>query len=210
MSPPMATDVHYVCQWESAELAGRFLDGSMAARDDPRWARSGARTAEEYEFWSWRACGLACLEMLLQADASRAGVVALAVEAAERGAFVVTDTVVRGLLYRPFARWVGSAFGLPLDVVENDSIQDLVRRVGTQGPFIASVHPTIRNAGAGHWPPRRGGHLVLVHSCTEDTVTVHNPSGERTETQRDVVIEHDHFRRYYAGRGMQVLDGPTT
>src|SRR5262249_3230247 len=39
-----ASGVPYFSQWESAELAERFVDGSLDLADDPRWAASGART----------------------------------------------------------------------------------------------------------------------------------------------------------------------
>ena len=53
--------VPYFSQWESPEFVGRFLDGSLRAAADPRWASSGALTPGEYEFWSHKVCGLACL-----------------------------------------------------------------------------------------------------------------------------------------------------
>jgi len=57
--------VPYFSQWESPELAAEFIDGSRRAADDPRWADSGASTPEEYEFWSHKVCGLACLKMIM-------------------------------------------------------------------------------------------------------------------------------------------------
>jgi hypothetical protein len=44
-----ASGVPYFSQWESAELAERFVDGSLPLADNPRWAVSGARTPAEYQ-----------------------------------------------------------------------------------------------------------------------------------------------------------------
>src|SRR5215471_10921804 len=57
--------VPYYSQWESPELVGRFIDGSLRPAEDPRWAASGACSPAEYEYWSTKACGLACLKMIL-------------------------------------------------------------------------------------------------------------------------------------------------
>jgi hypothetical protein len=60
-----ASGVPYYPQWESAELAERFVEGSLDLADDPRWAASGARTPAEYGYWARKVCGLACLKMIL-------------------------------------------------------------------------------------------------------------------------------------------------
>jgi hypothetical protein len=60
-----ASGVPYFSQWESAELAARFVDGSLPLAEDPRWAASGARPPAEYEYWAGKVCGLACLKMIL-------------------------------------------------------------------------------------------------------------------------------------------------
>lgn len=60
-----ASGVPYFSQWESAELATGFVDGSVDLADDPRWAASGARTPAEYRYWARKVCGLACLKMIL-------------------------------------------------------------------------------------------------------------------------------------------------
>ncbi|MDQ2845923.1 MAG: hypothetical protein M3Y77_06160 [Actinomycetota bacterium] len=199
--------IPYVCQWASPDLVRNFLNRTVPVRADPRWAASGAESLEQYEFWSRRACGLACLAMLLGPDTCP-GVVALAVQAEAQGAFVVDGDTVQGLLYRPFARWVERDFGLELDIIEDDNVEALAQRVSSGQPFIASVHPSIREASPAHRPPARGGHLVLVHGSDETSLVLHNPSGDRPSTQHDVVISREHFQRYYAGRGMQVIRGP--
>jgi hypothetical protein len=60
-----ASGIPYFSRWESAELAERFVDGSLDLADDPWWAASGARTPGEYRYWARKVCGLACLKMIL-------------------------------------------------------------------------------------------------------------------------------------------------
>jgi hypothetical protein len=195
----------YVCQWESRELVGQFIAGTLPVRQDPLWERSGATTRDEYEFWSRRACGLACLKMLLRRrGVPCAGTVELARTAHDRRCFVIHAGGVRGLLYRPFAAWVADQYDLDVEVVENDTVAAVMSRVTTDTPFLASVHPSIRHASPGHIPPARGGHLVLVHSSSMETLTFHNPSGDRPQTQENVTLDCKLFERYYAGRGMQI------
>lgn len=58
--------VPYYAQWESAALVPDIIGGTLSAADDPLWQRSGAASREEYAFWSWRLCGMACLRMALE------------------------------------------------------------------------------------------------------------------------------------------------
>jgi hypothetical protein len=37
-----ASEIPYFPRWEPAELAERFIDGSLDLAADPRWATSGA------------------------------------------------------------------------------------------------------------------------------------------------------------------------
>src|SRR5258708_36283534 len=55
----------YFSQWESANLADKFWSGKMRVLDDPKWKNSGAKTKLDYLNWSWSACGMACLKMIL-------------------------------------------------------------------------------------------------------------------------------------------------
>lgn len=57
--------VPYYAQWESPDLVPDIIAGTLSAADDPLWQKSGAASPEEYAFWSWRLCGMACLRMAL-------------------------------------------------------------------------------------------------------------------------------------------------
>ena len=125
---PAPQPVPYRCQWESPELVPQFLAGRLRAAADPRWAASGAADPAEYEFWSWRTCGMACLRMIAAyrgIDAPPA--VPLARQCAEAGGYIVHPDHVDGLFYWPFADWIKTQFGIsatvwtdfPADAIEN-------------------------------------------------------------------------------------------
>lgn len=198
-----ADDVPYFSQWESPELVARFLDGSLRAADDPRWASSGASTPAEYEFWARKVCGLACLKMLL---AWRGRPVPPTMRLVERalayGAYVRDADHVRGLIYQPFTEWVGAEYGITAETARDLPASELVLHAAAGTPVIASVHPWVR------WPqripPERGGHLVLVTGLAGGMLRFHNPSGLPGESQRDVLLRPADFARFTAGRGILV------
>jgi hypothetical protein len=83
---------------------------------------SGAESPEEYEFWSWRSCGIACLRMILeyhgQTDLPSVG---LARECEEIGGYVRNSDGVRGLIYAPFVEWIRRRFSLTTSYVSSQA-----------------------------------------------------------------------------------------
>lgn len=195
--------VPYYSQWESPELVPRFVDGTLDPAADPRWAASGARTAAEYGFWSPRVCGLACLRMIL---ASRGRPVPPTMALVERAlawrAYIPDGDRVIGLIYRPFADWVGAEFEIKAEVCTDLTVGTIADAAAPATPVIASVHYSIR------WPdctpPTTGGHLVLVTGAAAGLLRLHNPSGLPGVSQRDVVLPATDFGRFFAGRGLLV------
>jgi hypothetical protein len=195
--------VPYFSQWESGHLAERFVDASLDLADDPRWAASGARTPAEYKYWARKVCGLACLRMIL----ARRGLpvpttMALVERALGWQAFVLQGDRVAGLIYRPFADWVASEYGITVEVAPELPLEAVAAQASPDTPVIASVHPWIR------WPdrepPDRGGHLVLVTGAVGGVLRLHNPSGLPPSSQRDALVTETDFARFYAGRGMLI------
>ncbi len=196
-----ASGVPYFSQWESPELAPRFIDGSLRAADDPQWALSGARTPQEYEYWSGRVCGLACLKMIMGWRGLPVPATMRLVEAALAWkAYVPAGDHVAGLIYRPFAEWVAKDYRIAVEVAPQLSLQLLASLAAPGTPVIASVHKWVR------WPdripPERGGHLVLVTGAADGLVRLHNPSGLPGASQRDALVEMAAFARFFAGRGL--------
>lgn len=196
--------IPYLAQWESEGLVGAFLAGGDAAAD-PLWACSGAETAAEYARWAEHLCGVACLRMVL---ATR-GVEMTAFDAmralrAYGGYVEEADGAIRGLVYAPAVAWLAQAHGIAARIIL-DLDAAAVPVLLEEGLFIASVHPAIRDPrGAA---PGRGGHLVLVHGVTPDgALVLHNPSGDRPETQADARVEIADFARFFARRGILVAN----
>ncbi|SIT47881.1 conserved hypothetical protein [Paraburkholderia ribeironis] len=107
--------VPYYTQWGSPAWVRAIVEQQRDPCDDPHWQRSGFADPEHYRFWAQRLCGLTCLESALDywriGHAPRA---ALLDEALRHGVYRMReDGGVDGLIYRPFAVWVASAFGVP-------------------------------------------------------------------------------------------------
>lgn len=198
-----ASGLPYYSQWESAELVPRFLDGSMRAAQDPRWADSGARTPQEYEYWASKVCGLACLKMILAARAMPVPPMMRLVEQALRWrAYIPDGDRVIGMIYQPFADWIARDFGITATVLPDLPLADLIAAASPQTPVIASVHYWIRHPE--QVPPDRGGHLVLVTGAPGGLIRLHNPSGIPDVSQRDALIAVPDFERFFAGRGLLI------
>jgi hypothetical protein len=118
------------------------------------------------------------------------------------GAYVPDGERVRGLIYRPFADWVGPDYGIDAEVATNLPMDALIAHVAAGSPVMASVHSWIR------WPertpPERGGHLVLVTGVVDGMLQLHNPSGLPGVNQRNALIRADDFGRFAAGRGIVI------
>ncbi|MGF6774311.1 hypothetical protein P3T18_006826 [Paraburkholderia sp. GAS199] len=203
MSEPILrhADVPYYTQWGSPDWVRPIVEERRDPCDDPAWQRSGFTDPERYRFWAKRLCGLTCLESVLDywriAHASRA---ALLDEALQHGVYRLReDGGVDGLIYRPFAQWVGAAFGIDVDVLPQATLEELATRIDHDTFVIASVSPEIRYPDRPN--ERRGGHLVLLHGRDREGVWFHNPSGIAPH-QADAYLPLATMARFYAGRGM--------
>jgi len=193
--------VPYYCQWESPELVPAFIDGSLSAAEDPRWSDSGAQSPQEYEYWSFKVCGLACMKMILASRAMPVPPMMRLVEGALRWrAFVAEAGRVAGLIYRPFADWLAYDYNIKADVMPDLPLAVLADAASPATPVMASVHSSIR------WPertpPDRGGHLVLVTGASAGMVRLHNPSGLPAVSQCDTLVPENDFARFFARRGI--------
>ncbi len=195
--------VPYYSQWAAPAHARRIVEEQADPCDDPGWTASGFDDPDDYRFWARRICGLACLKSILHyrnlGTPSHAALLGAAVAS---GSYIRhADGRVDGLLYAPFARWVGAQFDLEVEVLGRHSTDELLSHIGADAMVIASVsaeirHPTRTNL-------RQGGHLILVTGAEDTGVWIHNPSGA-TGTQADAFVELGDFRRSFACRGMVV------
>ncbi|MGR2739199.1 hypothetical protein ACUY1T_12195 [Billgrantia sp. Q4P2] len=197
----------YYSQWVSSERIPDFLSGRMATVDDPRWAESGAASAESYARWSSHICGMACAKMLLEErTGERFTLFDLLERSREVGGYVVTEAGIKGLYYRPLVQLLWERHALDAEVVEHVEAERLVEWLAEGHRVIASVHPTIRTPDQD--PPHRGGHLVYLFGLDErGRLRFHNPSGLPGVSQVDARLEPAIFERFFAGRGILVRRG---
>ncbi|MEU5424910.1 C39 family peptidase [Streptomyces olivoreticuli] len=199
--PVIKHRVPYYSQWESAALVPDFVTGIRAAAQDPLWQQSGADTAQEYDFWARRMCGMACLRMALDFwDHPVPPSVPLVRDFVEAGAYVLQGQEVKGLIYQPFADHVESRWGLNARSAPQLSVDQVAADVRSGKLVMLSVHPSIRTLEPA--PPGRGGHLVLAVGATSEHVLIHNPSGLPGRSQEFAPVPWQDLPRFFAGRGV--------
>ncbi|MBC2876448.1 MULTISPECIES: C39 family peptidase [Streptomyces] len=201
--------VPYFAQWASAHLVEDIVTGRIRASEDPAWAQYGASDPEEYAWWSWRLCGIACLRMALaHFGRTPPKAMELAAECTAAGGYVKHADGLHGLIHAPFASWVRDRFGLAAEARPELSAADLPGILAAGGLAILSVHPSIRHPDSE--PPAKGGHLVLAVGATEHCLLIHNPSGFPGTSQRDFPVPWDRLGRFYARRGIILAPPPPT
>src|SRR6266545_669277 len=131
MSPFRHVEVPYFSQWASPDWVRPIVEEGADPCDDPMWAVAGFEAPDEYRFWSWKTCGLACLESVLShwgfEVPSRADLVRSALT---WGAYrKVGPNRAEGLTYGPFAEWVGSEFGLEAEVHRQLPLDEIADQV---------------------------------------------------------------------------------
>jgi len=199
-------EVPYRSQYASPELVGEILAGALTLQDDPRWREAGADTIEEYVRWARCGCGMACLQMLLEARGEEAPpIVELGRRAIGYGGYEANPPRGFGpLIYAGFVAFAAAEFGLEARVAAPLSLDELAGAVAGDEVVLASVSNEIRTVAPR--PARRGGHLVLVIDRSADgrRLCFHDPAGDRPESSGSVWLERDDFARFYAERGIAV------
>ena len=200
------TEIPYRSQYASPELAGAILAGPTAIDEDPLWREAGATSRQEYVRWARCGCGMACLQMILEARGEPAPPLAeLGRSCIAYGGYEARPARGFGpLIYAGFVEFVAAEFDLTARVAAPLPLADLLRAVAGDEVVLASVSVEIRELVAE--PVRRGGHLVLVIDVDADAgrLCFHDPSGDRPDSSRAVWLESDTFARYYAERGIAV------
>ncbi|MET8376277.1 peptidase [Streptomyces microflavus] len=189
-------------QFATAELVGAIVEGGLDPAGDPGWAESGAGSREEYARWAGHLCGMTCLRMALGADAP--SLFELRDGALKYGAYTEDgDGTIRGLVYAPFAEYVGEVYGREATVHRHLEVDAIPALLDAGRTVLASVHYGIRHPERP--APGRGGHLVLVTARTADGsgLHFHNPSGTDAGT-RSAVLPLAKFERFFAGRGVSL------
>jgi len=201
----MRDSIPYVSQWESPELAEQIINGQLRARDDPKWRKSGARTRDEYQTYSWNMCGMACLRMILLDRSGKADtIIKLGKKCTKYGGYTLPFGESAGLQYRQFAAFMKSEYDID-SIVKPALLQHDIKVAISKGEYvIASVSPQIRRPDS--LPQHKGGHLVLItgYDDVKRIFYLHNPSGIAGLSQVNTVISYRDFRKFFAHRGIIV------
>ncbi|MFI5805098.1 hypothetical protein [Streptomyces sp. NPDC051561] len=202
-APATVHPVPYHSQWASRELVPAILAGELQAAEDPLWREYGASSPEEYAWWSWRLCGVACLRMsLAHWGLTVPTAMELAAGCERAGAYVRReDGGLDGLIYAPFTRYVEANWPLTAECRPGLPAAEIPGLIAEGHLLMLSVHPSVREPDGGD-PPRRGGHLVLAVGATPEALLVHNPSGFPGHSQEFAPVRWSDLGRFYAGRGV--------
>ncbi len=198
--------VPYYAQVASPDWISRFFDDGVDPEQDPRWAESGAETSLEYAYWASRACGMACVKMVIEAfgGPSRSLMDWVRLGVKKNGYRIKTgsDGAAREL------GWSHETLKAMLDdcglsaVCRKATIGELITSLLQNRLAIASVSYELGT----HKPVTLcAGHLVVVTGadCQDETavsIRIHNPSGRTRALREEAAIPAQRFAQAFSGR----------
>lgn len=203
--------IPYTAQFASPELIYAYHHEQFDGRQDPRWREYGTEDVEEYCFWCFRSCAVACLKMCIETLArpeQPLSMIELIRQGVAAGGYIVHNEkgefVDFGWIYAALVK-VGQSYGLNGQVYKALSLEQMGALLHAGALVIASVSPEI---GERNDTPitRKGGHVVLMHGYEWSdqgcqTLLLHNPSGRFPELRENAVIAYERFAAAFAGRG---------
>ena len=201
-------DIPYFSQWENKELVKDIVEKKVEAIDDKLWQSSGAKSKEEYNFWSWHMCGMACLKMILKKETGKIyPIIKLGKKATKHNTYIVQNNDIAGLFYQPFCQFLKREFNITCSYAPHMSLKRVLHEFSNDNYVITSVHPSIRyakNKREKHSKTLRGGHLVLVtgYDLEKKKIYFHNPSGFYQYSQKNFGLDFYKFKKYFAFRGI--------
>jgi len=203
-------DIPYYSQFASPELVHDIVNGLISARDDPRWREFGAETLQEYEFWSWKACGIASLKMAVEAlGVARRSMMDWIGDGVADGGFIHEEEVVAGKpsgwVHRALARLAADS-GLAADCAAGIDLGQIAALIDGGRLVIASVSYELGTTGE---ISRNRGHLILLHGYSRigsqvEALLVNNPSGRSAELRRNCWLPAARFAAAFSGRVISI------
>lgn len=201
-------NIPYECQFATPELVADILDKKVSAKDDPNWKIFGYKNQNEYAFWSWRICGIACLKMIFDYYDVNDGksMADLTRECVELGGYDIKKD--HGWFFKPLLAqikkhklngFIGTHFGVNL-------ISDLILN---KKFFIASVNPSMVRFDKDFTNKKPGGHLAIVigfriKNKKIEGFFLNNPSGKSSETRRKAFVPINIFAKAYSKKGIAI------
>lgn len=204
--------VPYYAQVASPELALPILEKRLPAEQDPRWVETGAASPQDYAYWAFRACGVACVKMCVEALGGPVySLVDWANRGVQAGGYLTREDAAGqleevGWLHRSLAALIRGA-GYHADSCDATPNQ-IVAHLRAGKMVIASVSYEL---GTLQPVTRRGGHLVVVigaelENGRPSAFLINNPSGRHPHLRAGARIPIDRFTAAYTGRA--IVAGP--
>lgn len=197
--------VPYHSQVASPEMAAPIFNEGVDPIDDPRWRKTGAKTAQEYAYWVERSCGVVCVKMCIEAFGGEVHPIMYWIQKGlDRNGYIKLaengELVEHGWLHQVLADLVISE-GFFAKAISASS-RDFVKFLEMGQLVIASVSPELGTTTA---ITRKGGHLVVVmgaiiHCGLLEGLIIHNPSGRTRELRAHAWIPIDRFEGAFTGR----------
>ncbi len=190
-------------QYASPDLINAIAYHGHDPADDPNWRQTGTPSQAQYARWCRQWCGMTCLQMILtHRNGTAPSLHTLVIGCQAFGGYQEqSDGSIRGLVYEPFARYVGAVHDLGAQIHRELPIAGIRDQVAAGHMVIASVHKEIRKPDLP--ATGKGGHLVLVTGYDGDLVHFRNPSGH-TENTRTAVLSFATFAAFYAERAISI------
>jgi hypothetical protein len=199
--------IPYYAQVASPELAYAIFEDGLDPRRDSRWQQWGCESAEEYAYWVDRACGIACVKMVVEGLGGPQRLMMEWIEGGlERKGYLVTkdangNPVERGWVHRALAELI-NACGFQA-TTRQASMEEIARLVDSGQIVIASVSYELGREGT---ITHQGGHLVVVTGADVNDegevgcFYINNPSGRLGIYQTNARIDAGRFAQAYSGR----------
>ena len=168
-------------------------------------------TVNESKYWTERACGIACIKMLISAAAQKKG------ESFNKSTWEILNEALRnnaycrnGWIHSELLKLLGkySITGRCCRNVATEIIAELLQNKNT---CIASVSVGFKGGerDANDHPIGKGGHLVVVHGIKFagnkiEGVRCHHPSSCPNWNWENIWIPYEQFNRSFSGNLMEI------
>ena len=200
-------DITFVSQFATPEFAEKVLRNAVKKDCDPNWAAQGATSPTEYAKWVTTTCGMACINMVLEAQNKQPHpMIILAKKAAQAGVYTEdVDGELSAMEYHKCVKWLPT-IGLQGTIYTRLTLAKLHYLVSRNGYLIVSVNPNIRGFKSAE-DEQVGGHLVLVtgYNKNNQTISIHNPSGFVSDNSHvNHMMPEAFFLSHFAQRGICV------
>ena len=199
--------IPYYAQVASPEMAYAIFEEGLDPRRDPCWEQWGCASAAEFAYWVDRACGIACVKMVVEGlGGPQRPMMEWIQDALGRNGYLVTadangSQVERGWIHRVLAE-LTSASGFQA-TARPASMEEIAGFLDGGQIVIASVSYELGREGA---ITHQGGHLVVVTGADltdeggVDCFYINNPSGRLAKYQVNARIDAGRFAQAYSGR----------